>query len=84
VPPVSPLGNIVTPVFPGRLLLTPNRRFTLKMDTDVRDRFTSPINHEHRDYSTQRTGPPNLLNFPDVAAHYTNRIQSSGLRPVML
>ena len=42
MPPVSPLGNIVTPVFPGRLLLTPNRRFTLKMDTDVRDRFIGP------------------------------------------
>jgi hypothetical protein len=49
-----------------------NRRFTLKIASDVRDSFTSPINHEHRDYGTQNTGPPNLLNFPELAAQYTN------------
>jgi hypothetical protein len=41
-PPVSPLGNMMTPLRPGRLPLTPNRHFTLKMDTDVRGRFIGP------------------------------------------
>ena len=39
------------------------------------------VNHLHRDHSTQRTGPPNLLNFPDLAIQYTNRIVLAYAQP---